>query len=1193
MTATGRSLALAALLLLLPLVSVIGGTLASPIEKTSSESYPPAAGSGDPNPVDFYPLDGIGVNVANPTYNSANSDLGRKAPSIAESGAGLAFQDAESPRVISNSVCVQDQGIVADETGLSDYNWLWGQFITHEVDFTLTQNGRVSGTPETAAIPVDANDPHFGTGGGGDVMIPFMRSLYNQSTGTGSDNPRQHPNSVTGWIDGSVVYGATDSTAAWLRTMSDGKMKVSADAYGDLLPIASDDDDSAPGMSFAGFSPDVRYVAGDARANEHASLMAIHVLFVREHNRLAEDIGERNPTWDDEQIYQRARKINAALIASVTYNEFLPSLGITMPNYTGYDETIDPSVTNSFATVSFRMGHSQIGPMVMRLEENRSSIPQGHILMKDAFWKTTVVTEGGGIGPLLRGLAFSTQEANDVYFLDDLRNALFGIPGAGGMDLCAIDIQRGRDHGVADYNTLRASMNITRAENWSDISSDAEIQNRLSAVYPDVDHVDGLMGMLAEDHVAGSVLGASMHALIQDQFIRLRDGDRLYYENDAEMAAIASNISSTTLADVILRNSEVESIQCNVFFAETNISNLDCKNENIGSIPAYGSDGGEEEVEVITDFGFTDVTAGSGLDDVDAGPLSEWAAYGPSIAWADCDDDGWQDVFVGARFDHLGWESSGTTTGRLHLMRNTHDGGFDDVTAASGIVAEPATTLGASWADYDDDGDVDIYLSNYGEADFGDDYATSGAANQLYENAGDCTFTDVTSTAGVGNSGHSSTAIWADYDHDGDLDLYSMNIGMVDENNTMIRSETNILYQNQLAETGSATFIDQTAAAGNLYGQPEQTSTQNEIAYGPLQSIAPTSPASPSATAVIKGYMGQDGKGTGMSWAGLWFDYNDDGWQDLYIASDFGISPLYKNNGDGTFTLVTISADMTEPGTGMGVHAADVDGDGDFDLCQSNFGPNFLWRNDGDGTFTQDGSASGINENVLVNWDCHFYDVDLDGDADLWFGVGRINPFTSLNNNSLYLNDGAGHFTDVIEQVGLAGQQKTMGAAWADFDNDGDLDLLMGNSNGALNLFRNDAVESGSGHWLKVDLQGLGVAAGGSNKGGVGMLVTVHLNDGTELRQQSYAGSGFLGTSESNVHFGLGESTDIDYVTVRWSTGYVQTVKDVTADSLIKVVEERAPVRNPVVTTILVGGLLVALGAMLWPTIKAYRSGKS
>ena len=1180
--------ALVALLVLAPLLAATGSTLASPVDKSGDESYPGT--SGEPIPTSYYPIDGHGVNAANPEWNAQNSDLGRKVPSMAENGSGLAFPDLPSPRTISNAVCSQQQGLVPDETGLSDYNWLWGQFITHEVDFTLTQNGRVSGIPETANIPVEAHDPHFGAPAGGAALIPFFRSLYNSSTGEDSSDPRQHPNSVTGWIDGSVIYGSKDSVASWLRTGESGRLKVSEDAYGHLLPIAADDDDTAPGMSFVGFSADVRYIAGDSRANEHASLMAIHVLFVREHNRLAEEIQERNPDWNDEQVFQRTRKIVTALIQVVNYEEFLPSLGITLPNYTGYDEAIDPTVTNSFATVAFRMGHSQIGPMVMRLEENRTPIPQGHVLMKDAFWKTSVVTEGGGIGPLLRGLAFTTQEANDIYFHDDLRNTLFGMPGAGGADLCAIDIQRGRDHGVADYNSLREVIGLPKVGNWSDVTSDAEVESRLSSVYSDLDRVDGLMGMLAEDHLNGSVLGPTMHALIKDQFLRLRDGDPLFYLNDPELTDIATNLTGTTLAEIILRNTEIEAIQCNVFFAETNGSRFDCNNANLETPPSYAVDGSTDSNPVVAEFGFTDVTASSGLYEVDSGPLTDWAAYGPSIAWGDCDGDRDQDVFIGARFDHLGWESGGTTTGLNHLMINDGDSTFSDGTTASGIAADNSTTLGATWADYDDDGDLDLYLSNYGVADFGDDYATSGAANQLYENAGDCTFTDVTESTGVGNHGHSSGSVWVDFDHDGDLDLYSLNIGMIDENNTVIRSATNILYRNQLTESGSPTFIDWTDEAGGLYGQPERANSDNDIKYGELESIAPTAPPSPSATAVVKEYLGQEGKGTGVSWAAIWFDYDGDGWEDLYVASDFGISPLYRNDRDGTFTLVTFEADMKEPGTGMGVHAADVDGDGDLDLCQSNFGPNFLWRNDGDGTFTQDGVNSGIHENVLVNWDCHFYDIDLDRDADLWFGVGRINPFTSFNNNSLYLNDGNGQFTDVIEQVGLAGQHKTMGAAWADFDGDGDLDLLMGNSNGPLNLFRNDAVESGSGDWLKVDLEGLGIAGGGSNRNGVGAMVTVRMADGDTMKQMAYAGSGFLGTSEPHVHFGLGNDSRIDYVAVLWSTGHLQIIEDVSANTVLTVNEELPPQRNNAVTGFLLGILLLSLVALLWPAIKAARA---
>ena len=205
---------------------------------------------------------------------------------------------------------------------------------------------------------------HFNVGS---LMIPMVRSLYNTSTGD-ETTPREFPNSITGWLDGSHVYGSNEANSKWLRSFEYGKLKTSDSNTGEFLPIAADDDELAPSVSFVGFSASERFVAGDPRANEHAALTAMHVLFVREHNRIAEEIHEDNPSLDDEEIYQEiARKINTAQMQYITYYEYLPSLGINLPEYQGFDENIDPRISNGFATIAFRMGHSQITNLTVRL----------------------------------------------------------------------------------------------------------------------------------------------------------------------------------------------------------------------------------------------------------------------------------------------------------------------------------------------------------------------------------------------------------------------------------------------------------------------------------------------------------------------------------------------------------------------------------------------------------------------------------------------------------------------------------------------------------------------------------------------------------------------------------------------------------------------------------------------------------
>ena len=529
-------------------------------------------------PVNYPNADGSDVNVEHPEWGQTGTLLGRVSDSSHDENASwMGLSDLPNPREISNIVCAQPS-VIPDERGLSDFNWLWGQFITHEIDFTLTQNGRVgeNGTPEQANIEIDENDSVMGAPGGS--QIRFFRSLYVNVIDENGVEHREHPNAISTWIDGSVLYGSSQATTDWLRTFEDGRMKISENPYGDLLPVAKDDDNTAPPMSFAGFSADVRFIAGDSRANEHIALMALHVLFLREHNRLADQIGEINPDWSDEEIFQMARKLVAAQIQVITFEEFLPSLGITLEDYSGYDSTVNPQVTSAFATVAFRMGHSQTGDVFLRVDEDRLPIENGLMSLFDGFWTTSPVTEEGGIAPILRGMAMQVQPANDIYYGEDLRNHLFGEPGAGGMDLCAMDIQRGRDHGVPDYGAIREAFGFEPITNYSQITSDSEVASRLTQAYgaDDPGHIDPFMGMLAEDHLPNSTLGETMDALIRDQFTRLRDGDPFYYENDPELESVESQIAATSLTQVILQNTEIESLQCNVFFAEHNVDQLDC-----------------------------------------------------------------------------------------------------------------------------------------------------------------------------------------------------------------------------------------------------------------------------------------------------------------------------------------------------------------------------------------------------------------------------------------------------------------------------------------------------------------------------------------------------------------------------------------------------------------------------------------
>ena len=559
---------------------------AAPVDKEdTSASYVTI----DEQPVDgdsTYSNNGTGVNEENPEWGATNTQISRQSERYpSNDGNNLTFwdrTDMPNPREISNALC-QENIEHPDSRNLSDYVWLWGQFATHEMDHTTTQDGRTHDQlqPDTAHIPVHENDSWMGFPGG--LYLRFFRSIIvNGTDDPNSSVQREHPNIISAWLDGSVVYGNDDARANWLREHSGGRMKVSDYPEGDLMPQADyANDPTTPGMSFAGFNFSHSFVAGDDRANEHVALLSIHILFVREHNRLADEIAERNPTWSDEEIYQYARHINIGFIQTITYSEFLPSLGIELSPYLGYNSSIDPTISNEFSVVAFRMGHSQIGSSMLRVDENRSVVEEGHLTLREGFFDVTPIIDEGGIGPILRGLAYNVEPENDLFYVDDLRNQMFGPPGSGGLDLCAIDIQRGRDHGISDFNTVREAYGLPRYTNWSEITSDVEIQEKLNSTYPDIDSVDALIGMFAEDHVENSALGETMHLIIKEQFTRLRDGDRLHFESvNSDIYDLRSEIENTTLAEIILRNTEIENLQCNVFYAEQDLDQMDCTHLN-------------------------------------------------------------------------------------------------------------------------------------------------------------------------------------------------------------------------------------------------------------------------------------------------------------------------------------------------------------------------------------------------------------------------------------------------------------------------------------------------------------------------------------------------------------------------------------------------------------------------------------
>lgn len=508
------------------------------------------------------PIDGFGYNQSNPQWGASFDVQPRLSPADYLDGISTPKLGEESgkenPRIISNVLFAQEDAIQSD-LALSDYTWVFGQFVDHDIILTEGSSEQL----ENIIVPSD--DEFFEAGS----IIRMARS--EAAIGTGVDSPREHVNRITAFLDLSNVYGSDNARAEWLRSYEDGKLKVST---GRMLPWNTTDgefngnvDQSAPHMADDTRSLTKMYVAGDVRANENPLLIAFHTLYVREHNRLCEDEKSKHPGWNDERLYQAARARNIAQYQHVIYNEWLPSLGVSLPNYTGYNESINPQILNEFSTAAFRMGHTLINSSIIRMDNRGSEIKSGSISLRDAFFNPLVVEYAGGVDAYFKGMATQVQQEFDCKVIDDVRNFLFGAPGQGGLDLAAININRGRERGLSDYNTLRAHLGMTRISSFNELTEDADDAVAMASVFGSVDNVDVWVGMLAEPHIENGLFGDLVTTILERQFQALREGDRFYYQNMAFDATDLADIQSTTMRDVLMRNTGIALMQAEVFRA--------------------------------------------------------------------------------------------------------------------------------------------------------------------------------------------------------------------------------------------------------------------------------------------------------------------------------------------------------------------------------------------------------------------------------------------------------------------------------------------------------------------------------------------------------------------------------------------------------------------------------------------------
>jgi enediyne biosynthesis protein E4 len=520
---------------------------------------------------------------------------------------------------------------------------------------------------------------------------------------------------------------------------------------------------------------------------------------------------------------------------------------------------------------------------------------------------------------------------------------------------------------------------------------------------------------------------------------------------------------------------------------------------------------------------FTDVTTAAGVrfrhNSGAAGKKYLPETLGSGAAFLDADNDGWQDIFL---VNSRNWPGQSGAPSYSALYRNNRNGTFTDITRQAGLAVE-MYGLGVSAADYDNDGRTDIYVTGLGP-------------NRLFHNTGRGTFEDVTARAGVGDPGFSASAAWFDYDRDGKLDLFVTN------------------YVQWTLETDRFCTLD---GKSKSYCTPESYKGQSPTLYrnrgnGTFEDVTRKA-----------GLYDPSSKGLGVAL----IDYNNDGHLDLFVANDTQPNRLYQNTGKGTFTDVGVSAGVAfnEAGVaraGMGTDAADYDGSGRQSLIVGNFSNEMmaLYSNEGTGLFMDQapGSTIGKASQLTLTFACFFFDFDLDGLLDIFAANGHVADDISTvqpriayaEPAHLFRNAGSKKFDEVTAKSGAALSQRVVarGAAYGDFDNDGDLDLLITTNNGPARLLRND----GGNENHAVRIRAIGTT---SNRDAIGAKVRVVLDDGSALWRMVKTGSSYCSQSELPVTIGLGSRTAIKSVEVTWPTGRKETVTGVRADEAITIEE--------------------------------------
>uniref|UniRef100_A0A452IFZ4 Uncharacterized protein n=1 Tax=Gopherus agassizii TaxID=38772 RepID=A0A452IFZ4_9SAUR len=545
--------------------------------------------------------DGTCNNLQHPMWGASLTAFERLLKSVYENGFNLPRGIGPNrhyngytlpmPRLVSTSL-IGTETITPDDQ-FTHFLMQWGQFLDHDLDSTVAalSEARFSdgqhcssvctNDPPCFSIMVPPNDPRVRNGArcmffvrsspvcGSGMTSLLMNSVY----------PREQINQLTSYIDASNVYGSSDHESQEIRDLASQRgllrQGIVQRSGKPLLPFATGPPTEC--MRDENESPIPCFLAGDHRANEQLGLTSMHTLWFREHNRIATELLKLNPHWDGDTIYHETRKIVGAEMQHITYNHWLPKIfgevGMKMlGEYKGYDPNVNSGITNEFATAAFRFGHTLINPLLYRLDENFEPILQGHIPLHKAFFSPFRIVNEGGIDPLLRGLfgVAGKMRIPSQLLNTELTERLFSMARTVALDLAAMNIQRGRDHGIPPYHDFRVYCNLSSAHTFEDLKNEIrspEIRDKLSRLYGSPLNIDLFPALMVEDLVPGSRLGPTLMCLLSTQFKRLRDGDRLWYENPGVFSPPQlTQIKQTSLARILCDNADnITRVQRDVF----------------------------------------------------------------------------------------------------------------------------------------------------------------------------------------------------------------------------------------------------------------------------------------------------------------------------------------------------------------------------------------------------------------------------------------------------------------------------------------------------------------------------------------------------------------------------------------------------------------------------------------------------